>query len=182
MHPCTSRTRVRWFALAVLAVAGLTTFGLSRADLAGAHAADGHPARIQKGPCSALGAVAYSLNGVGATVFPDGSPVPMTGPAGPDTAENVDLSVTTIDAKLADIVAGGNALTLYESDEDMSTPTACGDIGGTMVGDDLAIKIAPTSAEYSDVAVAILHADGDQTTVSIALIEGEAAEGTPAAS
>ncbi|HET7095265.1 MAG TPA: hypothetical protein VFI22_17380, partial [Thermomicrobiales bacterium] len=99
---------------------------------AGAHAADGHPARLQAGACGNLGAVAFRLNGVGATVDAAGTPIPPPERIGAASAFPADVSVTILDNLFTDVVQGDHAIAVYESDEAMDRVIACGDVAGVM--------------------------------------------------
>jgi len=150
----------------------------------------GHPAHIHSGSCDTLGDVIYPLSNVGPGMVTDGTPE-----AGGDTVGAtediypVDVSVTTVDAKLSDITNGDTAVNVHESADKIQNYIACGNIGGTMFGDSLTIGLETLNdSGYSGVAV--LTADGDKTQVTIYLGEGlsggdEGAseeESTPAAS
>ena len=79
----------------------------SRFDLV--HAADGHPAKIHEGTCEALGPVAYSLNGVGASVNLAQTPVATPQVVNSKTAYQVVTSETTIPTPLAQLLSGDHA-------------------------------------------------------------------------
>jgi plastocyanin len=156
----------------LLLAAGLVAGIGSRAS---AHDEESHPAHIHAGTCAELGEVVFPLSNVGADFQADGTP--MAGTAmGASSAIPVDASVTTVEASLADIVAGGHAINIHESAENIQNYIACGDIGGMMLGtSDLPIGIAPLNdSGYS--GTALLHDNGDgTTTVSVYLTEsGEA--------
>ena len=162
-------------------------------QLAGAHAADGHPVRIQEGTCESLGAVTYAATGVGATVSPDGTPIPAVENFGSDRAVPVQTSETTFDTNLSSFVKGDHAIVIYESDEAMDDEIACGTIGGAltaqmagmvMPGDELAIGLAEVNGSGQS-GIAIFATDGPKSTLRIFLMDledmpGEGAIATPA--
>ncbi len=94
----------------------------------------------------------------------NGTPMAMGDMMGATDAIPVEWSVTTVAASLADIVAGGHAINVHESAENIGNYIACGDIGGTMMGDsDLAIGLGTLNdSGYS--GIARLHDNGDGTT------------------
>jgi plastocyanin len=151
---------------------------------ASAHEGVPHPVHIHSGTCAALGDVVVPLNDVGGEMMgADGSPVAMES-MGASSAIPVDVSVTTVEMALADIVGGEFAINAHESTENIQNHIACGDLGGmVMGGTDLAIGLGQLNdSGYS--GVAWLHDNGDGTTaVSVFLTEsGAGAEhdmGTP---
>lgn len=95
---------------------------------------------------------------------------PAAGPFGVAVA----TSETMVDAPLADLTAGGYAINVHESAENIGTYIACGDItGDTMANDEVTIELA-TLNESGFVGTATLHDNGDSTTtVTITLMQGE---------
>ena len=135
-----------------------------------AHAEHGHPAAIHEGSCEQLGRLAYRLNGVGGSVDVDNAPVATPTAVNPDTAYQMLLSETIIDAPLADLVAGDHAVMVYESDEEMSA-IACGNVGGAMLGDTLVTGLAELGVPGHN-GLAIFTADGDETMVEVVIGHG----------
>ena len=74
----------------VLLVTSLA-LGSTMPESARAHAADGHPARIHEGSCTATGPAADKLTGVGATVSLEGTPIPEATVQGAETATPLDV-------------------------------------------------------------------------------------------
>jgi plastocyanin len=74
--------------------------------------------------------------------------------------------VTTVEMPLAEILAGAHAINVHLSDAESDTFVACGDIGGQMIGDDLLVGLQPLNGS-GDAGVAVLHADGEQTIVTL---------------
>ena len=92
----------------------------------------------------------------------------------------VHLSETTVDVPLADLLASPHAINVHESNENIETYIACGDITGTVTGRDLAVALNPLSdSGYS--GTAWLRAEGDKTVIHLFLAQSTGAEGTPTA-
>jgi predicted lipoprotein with Yx(FWY)xxD motif len=147
---------------------------------------ESHPAHIHSGSCGAnLGDVVYPLDNVGGGTMM-GTPVSMQPAAGASDAIPVETSVTKVQTDLASLLAKPYAINVHESKENIGNYIACGNIGGSVEGSDLAIGLAELNdSGYS--GVALLHDNGDgTTTVSVFLTEeygqGGEAEGTPAES
>jgi hypothetical protein len=147
-----------------------------------AHAADGHPARIQHGTCDELGGVAFRLNGVGATITAEGTPIAEPAHSGSEVAVDIDASVTDLDASFTELTKNAYAIVVYESDEAMDQIIACGSVGGLLVapqmagmvmpGDELGIGLAPWG-DAGDTGIALLRSvEGGTSSISILLIEG----------
>jgi hypothetical protein len=159
-----------------MAVAGMVSIGDGGA---GAHAADGHPARIQEGTCDNLGRAAFKLTGVGATVSLEETPIPEPEAVGSHQAVPMDVSDTTLDTTLSDLIAKDYAIVVYESDEAMDHIIACGALGGplsrqmagmVMPGDEVAIGLAAEN-DSGATGVALLRANGENATMRIVLME-----------
>ncbi len=154
-------------ALSILTAALLLTLGVVLAPT-GASAQDAamsaHPAHVHAGTCAELGDVVFPLSDVGSSLMMDGTPMAMGDMMGATDAIAVEWSVTSVAAPLADIVAGGHAINVHESAENIGNYIACGNIGGTMMGDsDLAIGLGTLNdSGYS--GIARLHDNGDGTT------------------
>ena len=164
---------------AALLVAGLFSGGITSV---GAHAADGHPARIQHGTCDQLGGVAYRLNGVGATDTAEGTPIAEPEHSGSEAAIDVEASVTDLEPSLTELTKDAYAIVVYESDEAMDQIIACGSVGGLLVapqmagmvmpGDELAIGLVP-QGDAGDTGIALLRSvEGGKSSISIVLVEG----------
>jgi hypothetical protein len=174
------QTRRRWHDLERAVIVGICALLVPLTTTSAlAHEADGHPARIQHGTCDNLAGVAFQLTGVGATVTPDGTPVPERAPVGAHVAHPVQTSETTLQASLTQLTQDAHAIVVYESDEAMGHIIACGEVGGMLVaqmpgmimpGDVLPIWL--TGAEHSGVAT--LQADGTQVIVHLYLSDAAA--------
>jgi plastocyanin len=183
------RTTRQLMPLAALVAAFVVVTGLVAgygARGTSAHEGKTHPAHIHNGTCDNLGDVVYPLNAVGAPMTDaNGTPIPEM-QMGATDAIPVDVSVTTVAASLNDLVGAAYAINVHESAENIGNYIACGNIGGMMMGSDLAIGLGELNGSgYS--GVASLHDNGDgTTTVAVYLTEeygaskGEGAEGSPA--
>ncbi len=142
---------------------------------------------------TASGPVTYAATGVGATVSPDGTPIPAVESFGSDRAVPVQTSMTTFDTNLTRFVKGDHAIVIYESDEAMDEEIACGTIGGAltaqmagmvMPGDELAIGLMEVNGSGHS-GIALFAADGPKSTLRIFLMDledtpGDGAIATPA--
>jgi plastocyanin len=146
-----------------------------------AHEGAAHPAHIHSGTCEELGGVVAPLSDVSDQFLSDGTPIASAERVGAESAIPVDASVTTVNLSLPDIIAGGHAINVHESAEDIGNYIACGAIGGVMLGDsDLPIGLAELN-ESGVSGVAWLHDNGDgTTTVYVFLTKKAAAEETGA--
>jgi predicted lipoprotein with Yx(FWY)xxD motif len=146
---------------------------------------ESHPAHIHSGSCGAnLGEVVYPLDNVGGGTML-GTPVSAKPAAGATDAIPAETSVTQVKTDLASLLAKPYAINVHESNENIGNYIACGNIGGSVQGPDLAIGLAELNdSGYS--GAALLHDNGDGTTTVIVLLteeygKGGEAEGTPAA-
>jgi hypothetical protein len=161
------RTGRRWLVPAVLGV--VVGLGLVSGTLA--QAPPGHPSAIVSGTCDNLGAVTVQLGDVGASsLSPNASP-----PSGltSDTGVTipVDIGVTTVPTPLTDLVATDTALTVASSAAASTDLIACGNLGTTLTGSDLVVGLQAVNGSNSS-GIAWLHADGDQTQVTVFLAQG----------
>jgi uncharacterized cupredoxin-like copper-binding protein len=165
--------------IAGLALVGLLAVAGKVASPAAAQAGTTHPAHIHNGTCSDLKDVVYPLNDVGApTMDASGTPVASM-PMGAADAIPVEVSVTTVQTTLNNLVSAPYAVNVHESAASIGNYIACGNIGGAVMGSDLAVGLGELNKSgYS--GVAWLHDNGDgTTTVSVYLTE---AGGTTASS
>ena len=115
-----------------------------------------HPAHIHSGTCPAPGDVVAALTDVSASM--DGE---MLGQA---SYIPVQTSTSSVPLPLADILAGGHAIVVHASAEDMTTYVLCGDIGGVPMGGPLlAIGQGPVADPLLH-GIATLADGGDGTT------------------
>ena len=150
-----------------------------------------HPAHIHNGTCAALGDVVYPLSDVaapGSMSTPmagmESSPMPTmasgAGVSGTPMAEEdiVAESTTTVQVALADISAGGFAINVHESMDQIQNYIACGDITGTPANNVLQIPLNElnNSGYYG---TATLTDNGDGTTTVVIKLEKTEGEATP---
>ncbi|MGH2557616.1 MAG: cupredoxin domain-containing protein [Thermomicrobiales bacterium] len=128
--------------------------------------APSHPAHIHAGSCANLGDVVAPLEHTGSGLKVDDTPVEADDWAGAETASPVAASVTTVEMRLDEILAGAHAINVHLSDQEMGTYIACGDVGGQMLGDELLVGLQPLNGS-DDTGVAVLHADGERTIVTL---------------
>jgi plastocyanin len=180
----TQRSRRFWtlIPLAALLIVGATIGGNTVLAQDSADGEGGHPAHLHAGTCAELGDVVFPLADIGDDLQSDGTPMAADEAIGPASAIPVKWSTTTVEAPLADIVDGGHALNVHESAENIGNYIACGDVGGTMMGDsDLAIGLAELN-DSGHSGVARFHDNGDgTTTVTVYLLDHEAMTGTAGA-
>lgn len=158
--------RLRRLRLSVATLGGAMLLGGMLAGSAGPAAAHGeatsHPAHIHSGNCTAIGDVLFPLSDVGATTR-DATPM-AGGSLDQASAIPVDASVTTIEVALADVLAGDHTIVVHESADEIQNYVACGDIGGTMLGEsDLPIGLGELN-DSGISGIAWLHDNGDGTT------------------
>jgi plastocyanin len=149
------------------------SFAILGAGAVTAHEGVAHPAHIHTGTCEAPGDVVFPLSDVSGENMVDGDA--MAGDTvGSAAALPIDVSITTVAASLADIVAADHAFVVHESAENIGNYVLCGDIGGTMIGDsDLAVALGELNDSGAS-GVAWLHDNGDGTTeVSLAVTMNE---------
>jgi plastocyanin len=162
--------------LAALVAAFIVVTGLVvgyQARSTSAHEGETHPAHIHSGSCATLGDVVYPLNDVGGPMM-DANGTPMAGmEMGASSAIPTDVSITTVQADLNTLLGSAYAINVHESAENIGNYIACGDIGGAVMGSDLAIGLGElNNSGYS--GVAWLHDNGDgTTTVTVFLTEAE---------
>ena len=191
-------TKRRFLPVTFIAAAGLLALtlmlgGRAAAQESSASPAAGaetpHPAHIHSGSCAALGDVVYPLTDVAA---PGSMSTPMAGMAStPEMAEHemsgtpmaedeeiVAESTTTVQVALADISAGGFAINVHESMDQIQNYIACGDITGMPVNNVLQIPLNElNSSGYYGTAE--LTDNGDGTTTVVVKLEKTGGMATP---
>lgn len=143
-----------------------------------------HPAHIHTGTCATLGDVVFPLNEVAAPETLAASPVagseatPVSG-----SSDVLAESTTIVEVSLDDIIAGGHAINVHESAENIQNYIACGDVTGTAVGGQLSIDLNELNGSgYMGQAALQDNRDGT-TTVTVVLMGSDgSASGTPVAS
>lgn len=152
---------------ALLAVASLLAGG-GRGLAQGADGADAiaaHPVHIHEGGCASLDpSPRFPLTDVPGDAAQNGG-------AGEQAAIPGAMSVTTLDVPLADLLAGGHAINVHESTDNIESYIACGDVGGTVGDGNLVIGLREQNGSgYA--GVAHLHGAGEETRVSVFLVRG----------
>jgi len=150
--------------------------GIALAQDATPETAAGHPVHIHEGSCDTLDpAPLLVLEDIVPGIVATGS-------------TPVAMSMTTVDASLADIANGNHAINAHESTEIIDIYIACGEIGELSTDPtQLAIGLRELNdSGYS--GIALLQANGEQTEVTIYLANGlsgatvdAASDATPAA-
>ncbi len=158
---------VRFASVVALAALSLLTPAMAAQD-----GDEAHPAHIHSGSCAELGDVVAPLNDV---ALPEGEQT------GPETGHAVKISENNlIDMPLQEIIDGGHAINVHESADAIDVYIACGDIGGILHAlengeaedQELVIGLAELNGS-GHVGTAWLGAFGDQTRVTVSLIEPE---------
>jgi hypothetical protein len=128
---------------------------------------ESHLAHIHKGTCANLDpAPQQNLNNVEPRKDDDGN---IPDPQGILTSPQVLYSETEVDMKLDDMLTEAHAVNVHLSAEQPDVYIACGDIGGSVIDDDLFIGLEPLN-DSGYFGVAKLHKDGDKTHVEIYLV------------
>jgi hypothetical protein len=120
-----------------------------------------HPAHIHTGLCPTPGDVVAPLTDV----------APATGGAmGPATGVPVEVSVSTVEMALHDILSGEHSINVHQSADAIDVYIACGDVGGLDISPtDIAIGLAEQNGSHH-VGAALLHDNGDGTTAVTVLL------------
>ena len=143
-------------ALVIALVLSATALAQYEPDRSGTSA---RPAHIHVGLCPAPGEIVGPLSDVGTSV---GVTV------GAPTAIGVELSRSTFDLTLSELVAVDHVLAVHQAHDQMETIIACGDIGGPMrSATELVIGIGPVAdSGYSGIAV-LADAGEGMTTADV---------------
>jgi hypothetical protein len=161
----------RLAAVTVLAVLALLVPGslAQEGTPAGAAQGEAHPAHIHSGTCAELGDVVAPLP----DVIDPGTGLEFQGV--PD-AIVVDVSVSTVDLSLDELLASPHAINVHQSAEEIDVYIACGDIGGHLLtsveGRQFMLIGLAEQNDSGRSGTAWLGEEGDeQTDVSISLLE-----------
>ncbi len=92
-----------------------------------ASSAEAHPIHIHDGSCDQLGDVKYPLGAISTDLMVHNEAV------GGAEDQEVALNLTLVAATLADLTSAPHAINIHQSEEDMDTHLACGDITGSIV-------------------------------------------------
>lgn len=160
----------RWLVSAVPVVA-LAAASLVGPSVVRAQDEVAHPAHIHAGTCEELGDVVVPLTDV---------TLPVTAATGPESALAVKISDTFVPLSIEEIVAGGHAINVHESAENIGEYIACGAVGGAVENGRLIIGLGELN-DSGHTGVAALIAVQGGTDVSIFLVEDEASAAFDAA-
>jgi len=101
-----------------------------------ASSAQAHPIHIHDGSCDQLGDVKYPLGAISTDLMVHNEAV------GGAEDQEVALNLTLVAATLADLTSAPHAINIHQSEEDMDTHLACGDIAGSIIdGGTLVIRL-----------------------------------------
>ena len=161
-------------------------FLLSGGAQTSAQETEEHAVRLLLGTCAAPGGMAFELTPFEADTTLDGTPVPVPDVTGAESALPIEVSTTTIEASLSDLVDEPHALAIFDGDEASDRLIACGDVGGplsrqmagmVMPGDELIVGLAERG-DSAHAGIALLRADGADAVVTIYLVI-DSSPGTP---
>lgn len=161
----TTRTLI----IGVLALSSLVPLGaggrIQEADSAQDAGLPGLPAHIHAGSCETFDPTPrFPLSDVSIRSTGDD-------PVDSDATMPAGMSVTTIDARLTDILAGQYVVDAHEGAQNADHSIACGELGGQSGSNELAIGLK--EQDHSGYAgIAWLRAEGDTTKVTVLLAEG----------
>ncbi|CAN5545123.1 hypothetical protein BH24CHL9_BH24CHL9_11120 [soil metagenome] len=144
-----------------------------------------HPAHIHTGTCETLGDVVFPLSNVSSEMLVDGEPG-AGDQAGAVTADpmrdEVQVSVTTVQAALTDIMGAEHAINVHLSDDEIQTYIACGTIAGSLILDSgLAIRLHELNDSGHHGIAWLAQADEGSTAVYIVRVQESGAAGGPGA-
>lgn len=141
-----------------------------------------HPAHVHAGTCEDLNPnPIHPLTDITPRLN-EGDDEEANEPQGALTAPRVLYSETDVEMSLEDMLAESHAINVHESQENIQTYIACGELGGVVVDDD-GDKLTVGLRSVNDsgyTGIAILEADGDNTNIKVYLAE-PAVEQDPAA-
>ncbi|MDP9369022.1 MAG: cupredoxin domain-containing protein [Chloroflexota bacterium] len=112
-----------------------------------------HPAALFEGSCASLGQIVFPLADVGIV---NSDPGNQQGGeiVGPPSAVPVLQSITELPVALDQVLAAPRAIAVGRSPEDAATIIACGNVGGTRVGDTVMIGLGEhNDSGYGGVAL-----------------------------
>lgn len=145
-----------------------------------------HPAHVHEGTCANLNPnPQYPLNSVQIRQ-PAGNKTPTPANMTPPTLEGVQgvpvvlYSDTQIDVKLQDLLTSPHAINVHKSDAEIQTYIACGDIGGSIIDEQLVVAIYPQN-NSGYFGMAVLSSKDNKTEVTIYLATPTGETGAPAA-
>lgn len=145
---------------------------------------NGHPAHIHAGTCAELDpapvADLYNLLPIGVERDDDGEVSESPEVRGTLTVGDVTYSETDdIELVWDDVLSSPHAIVVHESEDNMDTYIACGDIGGVVFGDDddeMVIGLHPVG-DSGFSGIAVLDADDDDEVDVEVYMSAPATEG-----
>lgn len=144
-----------------------------------------HPAHIHFGSCPEPGDVAFPLSHVSSELLVDGEPgvgEQVGSTMGDPAANEVQVSVTTVQATLADITGAEHAINVHLSDEEIQTYIACGDVAGSLILESgLAIRLDEQNDSGHHGIAWLAQADDASTAVYVFLVRDSASGDGPTA-
>lgn len=173
-------TRIRTMGLGALLIGGMAAGGLG-VVMAQDDEVPAYPANVLAGTCDDLDPVSVAELSYVSVLMNEGDDADNT-PKGVLTAQRVLLSSSEgVELSMEDdLFASAHSIVISQSDADISTYVACGEIGGIPVDGDLYVGLRDVNGSgYSGVAK--LDEDGDSTNIDIFLLEptDESAPATP---
>jgi plastocyanin len=140
------------------------------------NAAANHPAHIHDGSCQTLGDVLFPLSDVVPNgAVQDGTLDTTSGTVGMEAGAPVAISTTTVDVTIAELLASPHAINIHKSNDEIGTYVACGNISGRMWNGELIVGVQQLH-HSSDVGIAVLREENEQTNVSLYMMVAESAE------
>ena len=113
-------------------------------EAANGGSAQAHPLHIHAGSCEQLGDVLYPLGEISTDLNVHGE---VVGGAEDQGDQMVALNLTLVAASLDDLTGAEHAISIHQSEEDLATIIACGDIAGSVFdGGSLVIRLNEADA------------------------------------
>jgi plastocyanin len=155
--------------LGVATMAVMALFG-ARGSLISAQEEAPHLAHIHAGTCDTLDPnPSFPLGDISDQFLEDGEAA-VGDEVGSGASATVKGSQTTVETTIDDLLASDFAINAHESAEAADVYIACGNISGSMVGDELIIGLAEQN-DSGHTGVAILTPNGESTVVTVYLVE-----------
>lgn len=143
---------------------------------------DRHPAHIHSGTCQELGDVVYPLNDLqAAQQVPESAatPSPEASPAADDLAAQ---SNSEVEASLDDLLAEEHAINVHQSEDEIGTYIACGDLTGEPTDGELTIELQELNNSGYVGEATLTESDEGTIIVHVSLFPSDAVdEATPVA-
>ena len=130
-----------------------------------------YPASIHEGTCEVLGPVAFPLADVG---VPKGGEI-----VGQPAIPAYEGTTILPNVKLDDLIFGQYVVAVSASSQDLDTIVACGDIGGTLFGDNLLFGLPPRDVPGIAGATQIVQLSDGSVQITVYVIISAALPETP---